>query len=359
MAEYCLGCGAKIQTTDPNKFGFVPEHLLDQEAILCQRCFRITHYGRHELGAVSAGEALKSLRAGLEWADGVVLIVDILDFESGLPKEFVELLQDKELILCVNKVDLLPEQTPLPEVEVWVRRRLKDYRLAAGEICLVSAVTGWGFPGLADLVERLGKKVLFAGVTNVGKSSVLQRLLKMRIGGGKRRGLKPTVSPYPGTTVSVTHWFCPGGLTLADSPGFVPKGRISDLVSPEQAVEIIPHRSVSSHLYPVQPGDLVLIKDLAVVECLDSTGSGLLLGYTGSGVHWQKSTRKHLEKWLNKDKGPFARWDERQVKLAPGEDLLISGLGWVSARKAKFTLQLHLPPEVKHFIRPNLIGRKK
>ena len=47
------------------------------------------------------------------------------------------------------------------------------------------------------------------------------------------------------------------------------------------------------------------------------------------------------------------------MKLRAGQDLVISGLGWVSARKADFQLLLHIPAGVKHFIRPNLIGPKK
>lgn len=357
MADlYCRGCGAKIQSTDPGQFGYVPEHLLGQGSVICQRCFRMIHYGRHELGAVKADQALQAIAQGLDWASGVVLVVDILDFESGLPPEFLRLLGDRELLLAVNKVDLLPAQTPLPEVEVWVRRRLKSLGLSRVDVRLVSALTGYGFPALADAVAELGGRVLFVGVTNVGKSSILERLLTMRIGGGQRKGIKPTVSPYPGTTVSVSQWQG-SGLTFADSPGFVPQGRISDLVDAEWAVKIIPHRSLTSHLYPVSPGDLVLIEGLCVVECVEAGENGLLLGFTGSGVRWQKSSRKHLDKW--KGKGPaFARWDERTVSLKAGEDLVVSGLGWVSARKAPFRLRLHVPAGVKHFIRPNLIGPK-
>lgn len=355
--KFCQGCGAIIQSTDPDKFGYVPEHLLDEETLICQRCFRIVHYGRHELGAVKAEQALEAIEQGLNWASGVVLVVDVLDFESGLPSEFLRLLRDRELVLAVNKVDLLPFKTPLEEVAIWARRRLKELGLAKVEVCLVSAVTGYGFPELADRVENLGGRVLFVGVTNVGKSSILERLLTMRIGGGKRKGIKPTISPYPGTTVSVSRWHCPG-VTLGDSPGFVPQGRISDLVSPELAIKIIPHRKLTSHLYPAAPGDLFVVEGLCAVECLEAGEGGLLLGFTGSGVNWHRTSTKHLEKWLNRG-NPFTNWDERVISLNPGEDLVISGLGWLSARKTRFGLKLHVPTGVKHFIRPNLIGKKK
>lgn len=361
VQQYCQGCGAHIQSINPEDYGFVPEAQLNRRPLLCQRCFRINHYGRDEIGPVQAQNSLAAIEAGLSWCTGVVLVVDLMDFEASLPRELLRLIGDKETIFAVNKVDLLPEQTPLREIQGWVEKRLNDYGLSQVQVSLVSAVTGYGFPTLADEIENLGAHILFVGVTNVGKSSVLERLLHMRIGGGQRGRVKPTISPYPGTTVQVSRWQCPGGLILADSPGYVPQGRVSDLVGIEYARELIPHRQLSSHLYPVQVGDLVHIPGLCGVECVESSGAGLLLGFTGSGVQWHKSTSKHRKKWLEEYHGPcqVKGWEERTIKLAPGQDAVISGLGWVSARKANFGLRVHLPQGVHLTIRPNLIGRKK
>lgn len=350
-----------IQSTKPQDFGFVPEHLRNNEELLCQRCFRINHYGRNEVGPVAASDALDSIRAGTDWSTGICLVVDLLDFEAGLPAPLLGLLRGKEVVLAVNKVDLIPRTTPPKELERWVKERLDYHGLPRVTVVLLSAVNGYGFPALADLLRTLGQRVLFVGITNVGKSSVLQRLLQMRIGGGQRKRVEPTISPYPGTTVNVSRWSCPGGLILADSPGFVPQGRISDMLTPEQALEVIPHKKLSSHLYPVQTGDSVFIKGLCAVECLSSNGEGLLLGFTGSGVQWQKSSGKQLDKWLDKGnaQAQIKEWQEHLVQLMPGEDLSISGLGWVSARKSPYKLRVHLPAGAEFAIRPNLIGQKK
>lgn len=358
--KHCQGCGATLQTEEPTRFGFVPTHLLEQDALLCQRCFRINHYGQNEIGAVKPSDALKSISAGVEWSTGVCLVVDLLDFEAGLPPALLGLMRGKDVVLAVNKVDLIPKTTPLKELGRWVKSRLDYYGLPKVKVVLVSAANGYGFPPLADLLTTLGKNILFVGITNVGKSSVLQRLLHMRIGGGKRKNIEPTISPYPGTTVNVSRWPCPGGLVLADSPGFVPQGRISDLVSVELAQEIIPHKSLSSHLYPVQAGDVIAIKGLAAVECISATDQGLLLGFTGSGVNWQKTSSKQLDKWLQKNTAdaPIKNWEAHLVQLEPREDLVISGLGWVSARKSQIRLRLHIPEGAEFTVRPNLIGLK-
>ena len=111
-------------------------------------------------------------------------MVDLIDFEAGLPKDLVTYLGRKPLLVVVNKVDLLPEQTPIEEVEVWVRRRLKQLGISA-EILLVSAEWLW-FSGIGCLIEAEERRILVAGVTN-GKSHVISRLLSMRLQKGLHR----------------------------------------------------------------------------------------------------------------------------------------------------------------------------
>ncbi len=357
--EHCRGCGARFQHTDPKAYGYVPENLEKEGALLCQRCFRIKHYGRDEFGPVSSEQSLEAIKAGLSWCSSVVVVMDLLDFEASLPCELLRLISGKPMILAVNKVDLLPEQTPLTEIEHWVRRRLRAHQGLRTEPLLISALTGHGFIALAQLLEKMGPKILFVGASNAGKSSVLERLLKMRIGGGQRGSLTPTVAPYPGTTVSVTRWHCPGGLVFADSPGYVVGSRVSDLLTAECARKIIPHRKLSSHLYPIATGDLMYIAGLCGLECL--SGSSVLLGYAGSEVKWEKSSARHIQKWLYQFQGPCTAtaWAKREFRLKSGEDLVVNGLGWVSARRAPLVLRAHFPAGVKLTVRPNLIGPKK
>ena len=45
----CYGCGAVIQTDDQKKIGYVPKNALENDQILCQRCFRIKNYGDYQV----------------------------------------------------------------------------------------------------------------------------------------------------------------------------------------------------------------------------------------------------------------------------------------------------------------------
>ena len=358
MKRQCKGCGATIQSSRPDDYGYVPEHLIGED-VICQRCFRISHYGVDEIGPVVADDSIKAIEAGLKSADGVLLVVDLIDFEASLPHELLHLIKGKPCLVAANKVDLLPKQTPLAEVHQWVSERLKYFDFSA-EVVLASAVTGEGFPKLADWVQKLEGDLLIAGVTNVGKSRLIARLLQMRVGGGRRGTRKPTVSPYPGTTVECYSWKLATGFMVADSPGYVPQGRLSDLVCPKCARDFIPDRRLSSSLYPIQQGDILHVPGFAGVECIQADGEGLLIGFSGSGIGWKKSSVKHLDKWLwsYEHHCSMETWEHKRITLQPNFDLVIHGLGWVSARKVSYDLCVHLPAGVGMSIRPNLIGPK-
>ena len=44
MNKICFGCGAKLQSVDKEKIGYIPENKIDNSSY-CMRCFRMIHYG--------------------------------------------------------------------------------------------------------------------------------------------------------------------------------------------------------------------------------------------------------------------------------------------------------------------------
>ena len=44
MNKICFGCGIKLQSTDKEKLGYVPEKKLESSKY-CMRCFKMNNYG--------------------------------------------------------------------------------------------------------------------------------------------------------------------------------------------------------------------------------------------------------------------------------------------------------------------------
>ena len=99
-----------------------------------------------------------------------------------------------KVILGVNKSDLFPGGTITPlRAETWVRREMDlsgvDVVRGQGSVRLMSAKTG---EGVESMVGKLMKemrdrdKVYVLGAANVGKSTLLNRLVARREGKGVR-----------------------------------------------------------------------------------------------------------------------------------------------------------------------------
>lgn len=165
----------------------------------------------------------------IDTADCIVFITDIQTGMTADDQEIANMLHrsGKPIILCVNKVD----QVGTPPMEFY-----EFYNLGLGEPIAVSAVHGSGTGDLLDEVfkylsfeedsdeEEQPIKVALLGKPNVGKSSLINRLL------GEERCI---VSNIPGTTRDAVDalYSCPSGdFSLIDTAGIRKKKKVEEAV---------------------------------------------------------------------------------------------------------------------------------
>lgn len=194
----------------------------------------------------------------IEEADVIILVVDATQGVTAADQEVVDILHrtDKPVILAANKADNYQRHEDAFEF----------YALGLEEVHPVSALHGTGTGDLLDAVVRALPfapradqededddstiKIAIVGRPNVGKSSLLNRLL------GEERAI---VSPVAGTTrdavdTSLTWQGIP--ITLIDTAGIRRRGKIAPGV--EKYSVLRAHRSI-------QRADVVLL----VVDAVD------------------------------------------------------------------------------------------
>lgn len=74
----CIGCGAVIQTEDPDKIGYAPKSSLNNEQVICKRCFRLKHYNEIQDVALTDDDFLRILNQISSKQALIVYVVDIL-----------------------------------------------------------------------------------------------------------------------------------------------------------------------------------------------------------------------------------------------------------------------------------------
>ena len=359
--QKCHGCGARLQTTDPNQLGFVPAQVVEADKdLLCQRCFQITNYKRNNFGSLSPDLAIAAVKSGIELAEGLILVLDIMDFEGSLPAEVVDLVvsSKKPVIAVVNKGDLLPPRTSFSEVKEWVRNELRK-RNISGHIVVIRALSGKGIAELYPLLfGNEVRKWAMIGSTNVGKSAIIQRILRDNLLSQEKT---PTVSSFPGTTVDCLQWRLPAGCLLFDTPGIAPSGRISDQVCSKCAPKLIPNRSIDVKLYPIKKGTTFVIPSICSVEVSDTNPGTLAVCFGSPELMWHRTRATKIAEFLESGNCAcnLVEWEKHSFTIRRNYDLAISGLGWISIRKGTANVEVTAPKGSTINVRPNLIGPKE
>ena len=156
---------------------------------VCQRCFQAKNYGTLVPLTVAPAVFSTYLTALRSLNVVVVLVIDIFDFHGDMLGELADSLAGRwddstqrhaDVLLAVNKFDLLPTDVSVARAEVWVRAQVRSRGLHPDAVHLVSARNGVGVQKLADdlLSRKRGRDVYIVGAPNVGKSSLLNALLQ-------------------------------------------------------------------------------------------------------------------------------------------------------------------------------------
>lgn len=363
----CEGCGIALQTANENKPGYVPEAALGKSPVICRRCFRIKHYSEASSITVDQDEFLKLL-GGIAQTDSLVVhIVDLFDFEGSLISGLQRFVGSNEVLLVVNKIDLLPRVTNWNRIRNWVMQQAKLNGLRTVDVVMCSARRGDDFERVVEAVGRLrkGRDVYVVGATNVGKSTLINRLIADY--SDLRREL--TVSRYPGTTLDAVRIPLEDGRHIIDTPGIVYDFRLTEIVPRTDLAALLPDKPLKPLTFQLNCEQTLFFGGLVRFDFVEGERQSFTI-YLSSGipVHRTKLSRadalyaEHRGKMLappnanNIDSLP--PWTRHRLRIAPGErmDVAVSGLGWIRVNaESGAVIDLFAPKGIKVLLRHAMI----
>ena len=241
------------------------------------RHFNVVDTGGLEVGEVAdMGVRIRNQAAvAVTEADVIVMVVDLREGVTAADEEVATYLRQsgKPVVLAANKGDSAGQ-----------RQNAADFwALGLGEPYPVSAVHGTGTGDLLDAVaahlppaeapaDEDAVRVAIVGRPNVGKSSLLNRLL------GEDRVI---VSPVPGTTrdpIDVRVRYLERDITLIDTAGIRRRGRVEpgiEKYSVLRAVRAVERADVVALLIDATEG--VTAQDAHVASVIEQFGKGAVL----------------------------------------------------------------------------------
>lgn len=330
----CAGCGIVLQDENVLQEGYTTS--LDND--ICQRCFRMRNYGEYQVVTKSNDEYLSILKSVGETKDLVLYITDLLNLDKDLD-EIRNYISNK-MILVLNKKDALPKSVK----ESKLIKYIEDKGLHFEEIIVVSVNKNYNIDYLLKRIKyhQTSKNVYVVGHTNVGKSSLINKLIKNY--SDKTQEL--TMSALPSTTLNTVNIEINDYLTLIDTPGLVDVGSILNYVDPKMTKKISPVKEIKPKTYQLRRNQSIVIEDLVRIDYVEGEKNSFTL-YASNSLR--------VKRFLNaSNKDDLKNLNKVTYHVKYGEDLVINGLGFIKIVN-KAVVDVYIDKNVDTFMRKSLI----
>lgn len=368
---YCIGCGAEIQSENQNKQGYLPksvvEKSIDENNLVCKRCFRLKNYNEVsdvELGAEDFYKLIKTLSK----KDGLIVkVVDIFDFSGSWIEDVIDIVgNNKDILLVANKLDLLPKSVKQNKIKQWLFKMLKAKGIKVKDILLISAIKNHGIEEAAARIDELrnGKDVYIIGATNVGKSTFINKLIELTTGDKN----VITTSHFPGTTLGMIEIPLDRATSIYDTPGIILDYDIAHYLDAKSLKLVMPKKEIKARVFQLNAEQSLFFGGMARVDFVKGERQSFTL-YASNLVDIHRTKLSNADALFEKHLGtllkpPFEdnisifknqvkknfKIDDRKI------DIVISGLGWITVNSdSGCEIDIYVPEEIEVFVRESII----
>lgn len=339
---YCIGCGALVQTEDKEAAGYTPQSALEKGLetgqLYCQRCFRLRHYNEISDVNISDDDFMKLLHSVGESNALVVNVVDIFDFNGSVIPGLPRFVSGNDVLLVGNKQDILPKSVKTSKVTQWLAERAHEAGLRPVDVILISAQNKLAIKDLIDTIEkhRKGRDVYVVGVTNVGKSTLINAIIQ-EITGDKD---VITTSRFPGTTLDKIEIPLDDGSYIYDTPGIIHRHQMAHYLTAKNLKYISPRKEIKPKTYQLNPEQTLFLAGLGRFDFVSGEKQGftaffdneLKLNRTkleGASDFYKKHVGSLLVPPSSKELSDFPDLVHHEFSIKEKTDVVFSGLGWI------------------------------
>lgn len=342
----CIGCGAIIQTENKEKIGYTPKRTLESGLesgeIYCQRCFRLRHYNEIQDVALTDDDFLRFLNE-IGTKDALIVnVVDIFDFNGSVIPGLHRFVGDNPVLLVGNKVDILPKSLKRSKMTQWLRERAHEEGLRPVDVLLTSAKKTAEIQELLEKIEhfRNDRDVYVVGVTNVGKSTLINQIIEQTA--GEKDVI--TTSRFPGTTLDKIEIPLDDGHFLIDTPGIIHRHQMAHYLGKKDLKIIAPQKEIKPKIYQLNAEQTLFLGGLARFDFISGEKSSFV-AYVANDVFihrtkfltaddfYKRQVGNLLQPPRENEVADFPELTRFEFSIKEKTDIVFAGLGWITVTK--------------------------
>lgn len=331
--KYCIGCGVKLQDSNMLFDGYTADLSND----ICSRCFKLKNYGEYQVSAKSNEEYIDILKSVNDTKDLVLYVVNLLNIEKDIT--MIRKYITNRLILVLTKRDILPKSVNDDKIKEYFSKLGLDYQ----DIIIISSNKNYNIDELLLMIKKhkSSKNVYVVGHTNVGKSTLIDKMIKNY----SDTKSELTISPLPSTTLNKIVIELTDDLTLIDTPGLVDRENIANYIDYATIKKINAKKEIKPKTHQMKEGQCLIVQDLLRIDYLSGNKNSFTL-YVSNDL----KVKKHNGKSCNELKNMI----NRSIEVGYNQDIVINGLGFIKVSE-KAIVDVYVDKNVDVFVRDALI----
>ncbi|GEO69942.1 ribosome biogenesis GTPase YqeH [Levilactobacillus acidifarinae] len=340
----CIGCGAMLQTTDKTAPGYTPQSALDKgletetQEVYCQRCFRLRHYNEIVPVGLTDDDFLQLLTQIQDANALIVYVVDIFDFNGSLIPGLHRFVGENPVLLVGNKEDLMPSSLKRGKLQDWLRQRANEAGLRPIDVTLLSAKTNQSVDDLLKKIDKYrgDRDVYVVGVTNVGKSTLINQIIR------QNTGVKDliTTSRFPGTTLDKIELPLDDDHVLVDTPGIIQNQQMAHFLTGKDLKIVTPQKAIKPKVYQLNDQQTLFLGGVGRFDYNQGPKTGFT-AYFENNLYLHRTKLANADDFYARQRGDlltppvadntdFPPLVAHPFKTTVKSDLVFEGLGWIT-----------------------------
>ena len=320
----CIGCGVQLQNENPYKDGYVQ----DMDFVLCERCFTIKNYGQNKIVKKSNIDYIRILD-NIRDDDAIAYVSSLLTLNLDYINRF------KNVILVLTKRDLLPKSIKDDKIISYIKKRYNNIN----DIVIVSAYKKYNLDKLYNKLSLYSNKdIYFVGITNSGKSTLINEMIKSY--NGYMGDI--TMSNFPSTTLGVVDVNI-GSISVKDTPGIVIENSIINYLDNKGIKKVNSKKEIKPITMQIEKNGVVLIDEFIRLEY--ETEKTSMTFYVSNNIKVNGINMKNPR---------LAGQYIRRYVIGDNQDLVIEDIGFIKFTK-KTIVKICCANNIYMYVRDKLV----
>lgn len=314
MNRKCMGCGNILKDDE-------------LEHNICNRCFRLKHYGEYHVTNKDNSDYLKIIN-NIDSNDLVIYVTSLLNLT------IMDLSKFKNVIVVLTKRDILPKSVKDNKIIDYVKNHynFKD-------IEVISSIKNYNLDNLISKIEKYNKKkVYLIGNTNSGKSTLLNKLIENY----SESDIDITTSMYPSTTLDTIEVKI-NDIEFIDTPGIIDNGSVINYIDSKMLKKITPKKEVKPRTYQIKGKGSLVIEDLVRIDY--ETNDNSMTIYIANSVNILR---------VGEGNPRLKNLPKREFNLKNDKDIVITDLCFIKFVKG-LKVKIYANNNINVYERDNLI----